>query len=157
MKLSILILVIGVSIWYFCLKAKPDMGQVVDMNDIGIYTKDTDLSDDDKKSGKSKKGVNSSTTAQERGEAPSKTKGQDMTEMAEYRHMSLKKEYDQKRPFALSEERQIFTKEAFARAFAIMTKHVWLKFHITQRQLIETRYSLYQERKMKDYDRNISQ
>ena len=51
----------------------------------------------------------------------------------------------------------MFTVEAFARAYAIMTKHIWIKFHITQRELIENRYSLYQDRKMKDYDKCISQ
>ena len=71
--------------------------------------------------------------------------------------MSLKKEYDLKRPFTVDEDKQLFTVESFARAYAIMTKHIWIKFHITQRELIENRYSLYQDRKMKDYDKCISQ
>ena len=70
--------------------------------------------------------------------------------------MSLKKEFDQKGPFPLTEDGKLLTKESYARAMAIINKHAWLKFHIVKRDLVENRYSLYQERSMKEYDKMIS-
>ena len=48
------------------------------------------------------------------------------------------------------------TSESYARYLAILNKHVWIKFHITQSAMIDQRHVLYQDRQMKDYDRQIS-
>ena len=57
--------------------------------------------------------------------------------------MSLKKEFNKRGPYALTEDGKMLTKEAYAKVYAIMHKHVWIKFHIVKRELVENRYSLY--------------
>jgi len=48
-----------------------------------------------------------------------------------------------KGPFERSEDGSILTMPAFAKATAIMSKHVWIKFSINRKELMENRYSLY--------------
>jgi hypothetical protein len=60
--------------------------------------------------------------------------------------MSLKKEFNQKGPFAKTKDGTMLNKEAYALIYAITQKHVWIKFHIVKRNLIELRYGHYQDR-----------
>ena len=39
---------------------------------------------------------------------------------------------------------------------ATINKHAWVKFHISHRDVVDNRYSLYQDRQMKEYDKIIS-
>lgn len=83
------------------------------------------------------------------GSSTAKKKGgttAESTEVTEYRSMSLKREFNSRGPFALTEDRKMLTKEAYAKVHAIMSKHVWIKYHITKRDLVENRYGLYQDR-----------
>lgn len=56
----------------------------------------------------------------------------------------------------MTEDGKTLTKEAYAKVYAIMNKHVWIKFHIVKKELVENRYGLYQDRQMKEYDKMIS-
>ena len=70
--------------------------------------------------------------------------------------MSLKREYMKKGPFERCDDGSMLTMPAYAKALAIMYKHVWIKFSINRKELIENRYALYQDRKMTEYDKMIS-
>lgn len=70
--------------------------------------------------------------------------------------MSLKKEFNEKGPFKTTQDGSVLTKEAYAKIQAIMQKHVWIKFHIAKRELVEKRFNLYQDRHLKEYDKTIS-
>jgi len=50
----------------------------------------------------------------------------------------------------------LLSREAFVKFSALMQKHVWIKYHVTQREVLENRYGLYQDRRMKEYDKMIS-
>ena len=78
------------------------------------------------------------------------------TEEAEYRTMSLKREMDRKGPYMLTDDYEMLDRSSFVKVIAIMQKHTWIKFHFTYSEHLEGRYSLYQERRMKDYDKSIS-
>ena len=70
--------------------------------------------------------------------------------------MSLKREYMKKGPFERCDNDSMLTMPAYAKVLAIMYKHVWIKFSINRKELIENRYALYQDRKMTEYDKMIS-
>lgn len=70
--------------------------------------------------------------------------------------MSLKREYLKKGPFDYTESGEMLKTEAYAKAMAIMAKHVWIKFNINRKEILENRYSLYQDRAMKEHDKMIS-
>ena len=43
----------------------------------------------------------------------------------------------------MTEDGKMLTKEAYAKVYSIIHKHVWIKFHIVKRDLVENRYALY--------------
>lgn len=46
----------------------------------------------------------------------------------------------------MTDDHKLLTKQSYAKVMAIVSKHVWVKFHINQKDLLENRYSLYQDR-----------
>ena len=47
-------------------------------------------------------------------------------------------------------------RDSFVKLSAILQKHSMLKFSASNREILDNRYSLYQERRLKDYDKSIS-
>ena len=131
---------IGYAIWYlFIGSQRKEETYSVNMSDIGGKFVDSD-SDGNKR----KAGASSSTV--KTGETQASTANQKEEEVTEYRSMSLKKEFNKRGPYPLTEDGKMLTKEAYAKVYAIMNKHVWIKFHITKKSLVENRYGLYQDR-----------
>ena len=56
----------------------------------------------------------------------------------------------------MSPDEEHFTKEGFARVLAILGKHIWIKYNIVRKEILENRYGLYQDRDFKRYDKMIS-
>ena len=56
----------------------------------------------------------------------------------------------------MNDENTALTQDAYSRYLAALNKNVWVKFHITQAEMIEKRRVLYQDRQFKEYDRQIS-
>ena len=137
--------VLAFIIWFiFGPEKKPNLKVGLDGE---IDLRSGDISDD-----KKKKSEGGSTT---RGDTRDTTKAE--TEGAnEYRSMSLKRELDRKGPFEQTQDESMLKRDSFVKLSAIFQKHVWLKFNTTYRELLDNRYSLYQERRFKDYDKTIS-
>lgn len=70
--------------------------------------------------------------------------------------MSLKREFMKKGPFERSENGDMMALDSYAKAMAIMAKHVWIKYSINRKDILENRYGLYQDRRFKEYDKMIS-
>jgi len=43
----------------------------------------------------------------------------------------------------LTDDGNMLKRQTFIKFQAIMNKHVWIKYHITQREILENRYGLY--------------
>lgn len=139
-----LVAVIGYAAWYFLIESRREViNMKVNLNDIGCEIKvaeeGSEAEEKPKKKG-AKKGAGSSTA--KKGDTKDTT-AKDAAEPTEYRSMSLKKEFNSRGPYALLEDGTKLTKEAYAKVYAIMNKHVWIKFHIVKRDLVENRYGLY--------------
>jgi len=144
--LRILILIACIAIlFYYCGGGKKSNGMVVGLDDV------TDASQLDKSE---KKSTKRSSKGSSRSETKESTNA--ANEEAEYRTMSLKREMDRKGPYLLTEDQNMLQRDSFVKACAIMQKHTWIKFGFTYGELLENRYSLYQDRRMKDYDKSIS-
>lgn len=138
-------------LWYMILRKKPAT-LAVSFDDIDHKCTMADDSPPEKNSMKTENG--GSTTPQTREETT--IGGKESNEVTEYRSMSLKREYIKKGPFERCENDSMLTMPAYAKALAIMYKHVWIKFSINRKELIENRYTLYQDRQMTQYDKMIS-
>lgn len=124
-----LAVIVGV-VWYFFLGEKVKPNVMVSFDEVDRkFTKD--------KGSEEKSETQGSTTIGTGGD------------IQEYRSMSLKREMDQKGPYPLTEDENMLTRQAYVKFQALMSKHVWIKFHITQREILENRYGLYQDRNLK--------
>ncbi len=70
--------------------------------------------------------------------------------------MSLKKEIDQNGPFTLTPEGTMMTRDSFCKVSAIMRKHTMLKFYIASSETVENRFTSYEDRNWKEYEKCIA-
>ena len=73
-----------------------------------------------------------------------------------YLTSSLRRDLDDNGPYEMTKNNNALTLDSYARYLAALNKNVWIKFHITSAAMIDKRRELYQDKQMKEYDRQIS-
>lgn len=150
-KVFIFAAICGYAAWYFLIDSRRQVENFkVNIDDIGGDSKANDEKVLPTKGDKKAAATGSSTA--KKGD----TRDTTGAEVQEYRSMSLKKEFNKRGPYERTQNGQMLTKEAYAKVVAIMQKHVWIKFHIVRRDIVEQRYGLYQDRTFNEYDKMIS-
>mmetsp|Transcript_4976 Transcript_4976/g.6628 ORF Transcript_4976/g.6628 Transcript_4976/m.6628 type:complete len:174 (+) Transcript_4976:217-738(+) len=144
LRLAVLLGCVTWALWFFF---GPDRKPNVMVGLDEVQDKKSDDFSDEKKKGQG------STT---RGDTHDTTKAETEGNTTEYRSMSLKREMDRKGPFELTSDQNMLKRDSFIKLSAILQKHVWIKFGVSNRELLDNRYSLYQDRRCKDYDKCIS-
>ena len=140
-RVCVVLAVFGYAAWYFIFESRRKVDNFkVNLSDIDCGTKVTEAESAEEKKDKKKKAGAGSSTAK-KGDTKDTTAGN--AEPTEYRSMSLKKEFNKRGPYAQTGDGKMLTKEAYAKVYAIMNKHVWIKFHIVKKDLVENRYGLY--------------
>ena len=128
-----LIVIVGVLGWYIkstYLQKKEKNNFMVGLEELGCEMGEAGNSDDPVNSKRDTQG-GSTTNAGDTKD----TTGNDQD--IKYQTSSLRRDFDANGPYTLNKKGTALTSEAYARYLAILNKNVWIKFHITQRTMIE--------------------
>lgn len=142
LRVLFVLALVGYGTWVFFLRRQ--------QNVIKVSFKDVDYKCEVEDSPKEEGGEAKKVKKNEKKERRESSKKRDTTATtavetptAEYRSMSLKREYIKKGPFDLTDDGLMMKMESFAKAMAIMSKHIWIKYSINRKEIIENRYGLY--------------